>query len=170
MIPRLWIDVEDLFEYARTNPRPSGIQRVAFEIYQSLQARYGTTGLVCFIRHTGLDSFRTVHWSEIAGLFRDLTVRELQPPAQPRPILPHSSARQLVRKLVHWLPPSLRVHLVDGAVAQRAALRAWGRLLDALLRDIVRIPIRFARRLRPSRATSSVSDRQGQSPVRTSQN
>lgn len=37
--PKLWIDVEDLFEYARGNPRPSGIQRLAFELYRALQER-----------------------------------------------------------------------------------------------------------------------------------
>jgi hypothetical protein len=48
---RLWIDVEDLFEYARTNRRPSGIQRLAFEICQALQMRDGGSGQVRFVRH-----------------------------------------------------------------------------------------------------------------------
>ena len=63
MAGRLWIDVEDLFEYARSNRRPSGIQRLAFEIYQTMQARYGDTGLVQFVRHDiRHNSFRAVPW------------------------------------------------------------------------------------------------------------
>ena len=47
----IWIDVEDLFQYALANRRPSGIQRLAFEILQALQTQHGHTGLVRFLRH-----------------------------------------------------------------------------------------------------------------------
>ena len=74
MSPRLWIDVEDLFEYVRTNyRRPTGIQRLAFEVYRELQARYGNTGQVYFVQHslTG-NGFQVVTWQEIAALFTGL--------------------------------------------------------------------------------------------------
>src|SRR5262245_58515250 len=51
MTSKLWLDVEDLFEYARTNARLSGIQRLAYEIYKALRARPGTCEFVRFVRH-----------------------------------------------------------------------------------------------------------------------
>ena len=33
----IWVDVEDLFQYALANPRPSGIQRLVFEILRVLR-------------------------------------------------------------------------------------------------------------------------------------
>jgi glycosyltransferase involved in cell wall biosynthesis len=130
LVARLWIDVEDLFEYVRSNRRPSGIQRLAFEIYQTMQARYGDTGLVHFVRHDiRRHSFRVVPWREVMGLFEKLTELEVAPSTRlERGILPHAPARQLIRRLVHRLTPSLRPALVDAAVTFGEALRAWGRL------------------------------------------
>lgn len=130
MAARLWIDVEDLFEYVRSNRRPSGIQRLAFEIYQTMQARYGDTGLVQFVRHDiRHNSFRAVPWREVTALFERLTEHEAAPPIRlERGISPHPPARQLIRKLVHRLTPSLRPALVDAALTLSEALRAWGRL------------------------------------------
>jgi glycosyltransferase involved in cell wall biosynthesis len=127
---RLWIDVEDLFEYARSNRRPSGIQRLAFEIYQTMQAQYGDIGLVQFVRHDiRHNSFRAVPWREVTALFERLTEHEAAPPIRlERGISPHPPARQLIRKLVHRLTPSLRPALVDAALTLSEALRAWGRL------------------------------------------
>ena len=67
---RIWIDVEDLFEYARGNPRPSGIQRLAYEIYRELHERHGSNGFIYFVRNaSGAHDFYVVQWSEIAALF-----------------------------------------------------------------------------------------------------
>ena len=84
MTARLWIDVEDLFEYSRTNyRRPTGIQRVAFEVYRELQERYGSTGQVCFVQHslTG-NGFQVVTWSEVAALFAGLATDDTAPAPQ----------------------------------------------------------------------------------------
>ena len=43
ILPALWFDVEDLFVYAATTKRPSGIQRLAFEIYREVWERLGTS-------------------------------------------------------------------------------------------------------------------------------
>ncbi len=150
MAPRIWIDVEDLFEYARGNPRPSGIQRLAFEIYQALQARCDAAQLVHFVRHdTPRNSFRLVSWPEVEALFAHLTESEPDSAlALPGAILPHAPSRQFIRKLVHRLPPSLRAPVIDVAVAQLEILRAWRRLLGALVRDMrsrLLKPIRMAR-------------------------
>ena len=111
MSAKLWIDVEDLFEYARTNPRPSGIQRLAFEIFTALQCRPCAHEFVRFVRHdTSRKTFHVIPWADVVSLFVSLTETEPEAPQNvlPGAILPHAPARQFVRKLVHRLPPSLR--------------------------------------------------------------
>jgi glycosyltransferase involved in cell wall biosynthesis len=148
---KLWIDVEDLFDYARTNLRPSGIQRLAFEIYKALRMRPNAHDFIRFVRHdTARKTFHVVQWGEIESLFADLTETTPEPLQIPPPaaILPHAPARQFVRKLVHRLPPSLRAHVIDVMLTQTSALRAWGGLLDALARGVlVRMfgPVRLLR-------------------------
>ena len=152
MAVRLWIDVEDLFEYARTNyRRPSGIQRVAFEIYRELQARHGGTGQVCFVQHslTG-NGFQVVAWSEVAALFSGLTSDDT-PPRRETPAAPaftHLPARQFVRRLAYRLSPSLRASFVDALTAQGRALRSWGRLAGSLARELGAAPVRLSQHLR----------------------
>lgn len=148
--PKLWIDVEDLFEYARGNPRPSGIQRLAFELYRALQERPDAPELIRFVRHLpAKNSFRSVSWPEIEALFSRLSMADRHHVPYPStqtvlrglgemrdsgPIRPHPAMRQAVRKLVHRLPPSLRLHVIEVILTQVAALRAWGKLIDALAR------------------------------------
>lgn len=150
MAQTLWIDVEDLFEYARSNRRPSGIQRLAFQIYGVLQAQYGDSGMVRFVRHDpARNSFRCVEWAEIAALFRGLI--EAAPSANAASlstISPHPPARQFIRKAVHRLPESLRVPATDALVAQEVALRAWSRLIATSIRSAIRSPLRLARHRR----------------------
>jgi len=139
---RLWIDVEDLFEYALANARPSGIQRLAFEIYCDLQRRPDMQGRVHFLRHDNVrNSFRIVSWADIDKLFNNLASASSQAqPVTPQPplngqILPHSRSRQWTRRLVYRLPLSLRVHVIDALVAGSAAARAIGCLFVALARE-----------------------------------
>jgi len=137
---KLWIDVEDLFEYARTNPRPSGIQRLAFEIFTALQTRPGAPEFVRFVRHdTSRKTFHVVPWADVVALFVSLTETEPEAPqiGLPGAILPHAPARQFMRKLVHRLPPSLRAHVIEVMLTQTSALRAWGGLIDAVARGII---------------------------------
>jgi glycosyltransferase involved in cell wall biosynthesis len=134
--PRLWVDVEDLFEYARGNPRPSGIQRLAFEIYRTMHARFDGTGLAQFVRHDPVsNSFRVVPWPDVAALFERLTDPEMVPSTGVQGgISPHPPARRLVRRWVYRLPPALRLAVIDVLLAQTEALRAWGRLAATLWR------------------------------------
>jgi glycosyltransferase involved in cell wall biosynthesis len=135
---RLWIDVEDLFEYARGNKRPSGIQRLAFEIYRALQQRLGDSGLMQFVRHdASRNSFRTVSWGEVAQLFGALTDLE-PPPSAPLPggIAPRPPARRLMGKLLHRLAPSLRPLVIDAVLTQGDALRAWGRVAGTACHEL----------------------------------
>jgi len=155
----LWVDVEDLFNYHRANPRPSGIQRVAFEISRSLHALRGATGTVRFVRHEPFrDSFRIVEWTEISELFRELT--EAKPPPEKRPsgrIAPHSRVRQFVRELVYQLPESVRIQATEALVTQERAFRAWARLFGTSALGIIRAPLRLTR-LSGRSATPNISD------------
>jgi hypothetical protein len=147
---RLWVDVEDLFEYARRNKRPSGIQRLAFEIYQAMEARYAGTGVVQFVRHDAKrNSFRTIPWYELVRLFETLTESGTEQSAGlQQGILPHPPVRQLVRKWVHrLLPASLRPAVIDVVLAQVSASRAWGRLAEAVWRGARRGIARLVRYL-----------------------
>ena len=132
MARTLWVDVEDLLCYTRANARPSGIQRVAFEISRSLHARSGDTGMVRFVRYDPVrDSFQVVKWAEIADAFRELTEAEPaveRPP--PDPTRPHSRTRQIVQRLVYRLPESIRDRVTEVLVTQERAFRAWARRRD----------------------------------------
>jgi glycosyltransferase involved in cell wall biosynthesis len=147
MTRSLWIDVEDLFEYARGNPRPSGIQRLAFEIYATMHARPD----VRFVRHDPVcNSFRSVPWSAVSDLFEGMTGTqqpETKSVAAVAAIRPHSPFRQAVRKLVHRLPTNLRRHVVDTILAQLRAFKEMANLADALWRGLIRLPGRRRRRL-----------------------
>jgi len=148
---RLWIDVEDLFEYSRANyRRPTGIQRVAFEVYRELQARYGNTGQICFVQHslTG-NGFQVVAWPEVAALFAGLAADDTapRPRATDGPLFVNLPARQFIRRLAYRLSPSLRTTIADALVTQGRALRTWGRLASTLARAVVRTPFRLSQRL-----------------------
>ena len=98
MPAKLWIDVEDLFEYARANPRPSGIQRLAFEIFTALQSRPGAYEFVRFVRHdTSRQTFHVVPWADVAALFTGLTETRPEPP---QTVMPWTTIR--------WKMPTIR--------------------------------------------------------------
>jgi hypothetical protein len=93
---KLWIDVEDLFAYSRSNPRPSGIQRLAFEIYKTLHAHPNAGEFVRFVRHdTSRNTFRVIRWADIEACFHNLS-QVVPAPILPPPseILPHAPAPQ----------------------------------------------------------------------------
>ena len=158
MTTRLWIDVEDIFEYRRTNyRRPSGIQRVAFEVYRDLHERYGGTGQVCFVRHSlSGNEFQIVPWSEVAALFSGLAGDAAATPSSTAatPVFLHLPGRQSVRRLAYRLSPSLRTNLTDALLTQARAWRAWGRLLVALVRAPI-IMFRQARQPTPHNAATA---------------
>ncbi len=143
----IWIDVEDLFDYARVNPRPSGIQRLAFEVYRALQARYASDAAgqsrVRYVRHMPAPAtFREVPWADVEALFDGLCRSDT---SHPRRILSaandgaaarwaalHRSTADRPRGLDR-LPERLRGPLIRLSVLQPAALRAAREFLAALL-------------------------------------
>ncbi len=169
MTARLWIDVDDLFEYRRSNyRRPTGIQRVAFEVYRELQARYGSTGQVCFVQHSlSGNDFQIVAWREVAALFAGLTASDATsapnaagkpatspaPHSSDTPVFLHLPARQAIRRLAYRLSPPLRSNIADALVIQVNAWRACGRLISGL----ARAPFNSARRAKERAASPSLS-------------
>jgi glycosyltransferase involved in cell wall biosynthesis len=134
--PTIWIDVEDLFQYALANRRPSGIQRLAFEIWQALQAQHGHTGLVRFLRHDpARNSFRDVAWAAVAAAYDELSKAPPDPESlAPSATLANPPARQFARRVLYRFPVATREAARDALTAQRSAMRAWGRLLRLLVK------------------------------------
>jgi glycosyltransferase involved in cell wall biosynthesis len=166
MTLRLWLDVEDLFEYARAHPRPSGIQRLAVEIYAALQALPDSADFVRFVRHDyARNSFRVISWQEIEALFEGMVNSSPAPVVTPNPIMPHGASRRIVRKLVYRLPPTVRIHVIDVLLSQRTALGAWAKLAEALGQSLMP---RFkpAKGGAPAGAAKAVSSKPVIQPIR----
>ena len=78
--PRVWFDVEDLFHFAQRNARPTGIQRVCFEIYRAAMADPAMSGRIGFLRHaTNERGFVEADWTVLSALFRRVTDRPPEP-------------------------------------------------------------------------------------------
>jgi glycosyltransferase involved in cell wall biosynthesis len=110
----IWVDVEDLFEYSRQNPRPSGIQRVEYELCRALAELAPDRGSVQFVRHDGpRRSFSTIDWMEVERLFSELAASEVEaaPARLPVPVpapAPATTRRHALRRLFYRAPPGLR--------------------------------------------------------------
>ncbi len=74
MAAQIWIDVEDLFIYGAAGHRPSGIQRLEFELCRAL------VGLrpdrVSFVRHAQEQRLRSIPWEDVETLFDEMSSRE----------------------------------------------------------------------------------------------
>ena len=120
----IWVDVEDFFHYFAASPRPSGIQRFAFEVMQALLAAAGPDQ-VRFLRHPRPDAVREVPWAEVEALFHSSRLEA------PRAGAARQGRRQQVRRLIQGLPPDLRAPLFRAGVLQLHAARNWRELLRA---------------------------------------
>ena len=135
---RIWIDVEDLFQYASNTSRPSGIQRLAFELQRAMLAL--APNEVRFVRHNAkTKDFTAVPFADIAALFAGLTAcQPNRPPARLAGELttlpPAGFARRLGRRAMARLPPEIASPLRRFRAHQMDALRA--------LRDAARIALR----------------------------
>ena len=97
---RIWIDVEDLFHYAAYVSRPSGIQRLAFELQRALVALAPEE--VRFVRHDRSGTgFVSVSFSMVLELFSGLTD---QPSSEAQPETkagnPHDLSGRPVRRFI----------------------------------------------------------------------
>jgi glycosyltransferase involved in cell wall biosynthesis len=69
--PTLWVDVDDLVYYLANHSRPSGIQRVTFEICRALHALDDGADQVGFVRRDGgPKDLVTIGWKELETLFQ----------------------------------------------------------------------------------------------------
>ena len=137
---RIWIDVEDLFQYITGNRRPSGIQRLAFELQTALR-RLAGPDQVRFLRHDlpGI-TFSEVAWEDVEALFRTLVEPATHRAAAAQPAPMEGAWRSRARRLVYRLPVPLRVALIRAGRAQIGALRgqvAALRCLPAILRAVL---------------------------------
>ena len=151
---RIWVDVEDLFQYAGYNARPSGIQRIEFELCRSLALMPEARDRVGFVRHAATqNSFYAIPFAEIDALHARLTgappgvsgavtARRARPSdvagnpalsaAAPRPTgLPPRGLGVAARRLAYRMPLDVRAPLVTLFKAQRDSVRAAASLTAA---------------------------------------
>ncbi len=164
----VWIDVEDLFEFAAYNPRPSGIQRMAFEICCAIQQLEGSGGRINFIRHDQVNfTFVTVSWSSVEALFTHLAQGVPLPHTHPARATmsgtqgPHSESalRRTARKAAYRMPLELRRRVFTTARLQATALRALTDLASFTLRGAIRQATNLPQRLRQRLNAGSISPR-----------
>jgi glycosyltransferase involved in cell wall biosynthesis len=114
---KIWLDVEDLFEYARVMSRPSGIQRLSFELYAALQDAAGDR--IGFVRHDPMrNTAELVEWGDVEALYHGMVHGRPGQPAVPAPPQPAPEPQPLPLREGRLV----RMPVV-GAVAQAVARR-----------------------------------------------
>jgi glycosyltransferase involved in cell wall biosynthesis len=114
----VWVDLEDLVRYFHHDSRPTGIQRLTFEISRELWRLGGETAEVRFCRHATTPSgFRSIHFPALeAGIIAaaaaekataPVSVPVALPPPPPRPRPPNSFVVKIANS-GHRFPPSIR--------------------------------------------------------------
>jgi glycosyltransferase involved in cell wall biosynthesis len=130
---RLWIDVEDLFHYAAHASRPSGIQRLAFELHRALVELAPED--VRFLRHAASGAgFVRVEFADVEALFSTLAEPAIAPAQRPTTPRAPGLIRRLGRRLVATLPPEAAIPLRRFNAQQRAALSSLRDAAKACLR------------------------------------
>ncbi len=141
---KLWVDVEDIFDYALHVKRPSGIQRVAYELQRALVEI--APDCVEFIRHGKQNGgFVTVPFARIESLFDDLSAT--LPQGKEAPVLdgkeldaktaitpPLSLYRRVRRRTLAALPQPLR----------DPATRVWVRAADPVVAAAILAKVSFS--------------------------
>ena len=149
----VWVDVEDLFQYFLANFRPSGIQRLAFEIMQRLPERaacWPGAPRIAFVRHTkGMQSLTEVTFASVAALF-DADHRPTPPPravaASPKGLrlrirLNTALLRTHAITAIGKLHPAIHIPLLAAGVHQLRALRHARALLRVRRTPVIVTPI-----------------------------
>ena len=125
----IWFDVEDIFDYFRFNPHPSGIQRVAIEIMRAMLAE-ARPGRVRFARHgDAAGSVREVHWADVETMLATPATQEQE---QEDAASDDVERRSRVQKAILRLPPELRDPLFRVGVLQSQVLRNVRSLLHLM--------------------------------------
>lgn len=124
--PIIWVDVEDLLDYFRFNPHPSGIQRVALDLIRALLeaapervrlARRGQSGA----------ALTETDWAALDAMMAT-------PPLPEPPDTPEEDAirRSRLKSAILRLPPELRDPLFRIGVLQSQVLRNVRALVHAI--------------------------------------
>ena len=129
---RIWFDVEDLFAHGAGYRRPTGIQRLAFEVQKAMRARAGAN-TVRFLRHHR-GHFFEVAWTEVEALFEGIAAHAPSPSSgiDRATRVAGSPTHIALRNLLYRLPPRLRIALIAAGRAQLAALRSQVEVLRRL--------------------------------------
>ena len=116
MTARIWIDVGDLFIYAAAAHRPSGIQRLEFELCRALVALLESKDRVFFVRHDEQQqSLVEVTWEAVELLFEEMSdSSHLQTP---------NKASAFRTALLDMLPSDLRKFLSHRKQAMAGLVR-----------------------------------------------
>jgi glycosyltransferase involved in cell wall biosynthesis len=103
---RIWIDVEDLFKYAGFGFRPSGIQRLEYELCRALNTLPQSKGHVFFVRHDVEQQYLvTVSWEAVETVYTSMTSGS---PAELKSTSLVARARSAVKEAIRALSPGLR--------------------------------------------------------------
>ncbi|MBS1032147.1 glycosyltransferase family 4 protein [Gluconobacter cerinus] len=141
----IWIDVEDIFQYFEKNARPSGIQRLVFEILRVIRQQAASIpgiGRIVLARRGQLDGdlLTPVSFADLDALFAVRTDEKIIPDATPASSTAQSP-RALIQRLRHGvirrlesLPPELARPLLNIAVNQLRALQLLRRYARSRLR------------------------------------
>ncbi len=141
MAGRIWLDVEDIFEYASFNARLTGIQRVEFELCRALVALDQSGDAIGFIRHDArAGSFKTVSWPSVLAVAGRLGSRAPVEPSREAAIREPGTVRRHLKRTVFSLSPQLRQPLISYLVEQRQAARTFAKLLRACAVGLARLP------------------------------
>jgi glycosyltransferase involved in cell wall biosynthesis len=131
----IWLDLEDLVRYFHHDSRPTGIQRLSFEVCRKLARLGGASEEIKFCRHAGTPSgFRGIHFPALeAGILAaSASVKTAAPVATtanaPPPPPPRRKPDSFVMRVAssgHRFPPQIRRPL--GVIG-----RSVVQILDAL--------------------------------------
>ena len=123
MTARIWIDVEDLFQFAAAGHRPSGIQRLVFELCRALVALHESKDRVFFVRHDEQQQRLTeVTWEAVELLFEEMSSSSNLPANDNRDMpLNEASAPQITIR--DMLPSDLRKFLSHQKQAMAVLVR-----------------------------------------------
>ena len=142
---RIWIDVEDLFEYALHTRRPSGIQRIEYELCRALATLPESRDRVVFLRHSNpAGAFRPVDYQAVEDLFSALVTespsdvrRKAVHAGLAEPVDGVASSRRgvrgMFRRLAYRLPSDLRVPILTAYMHQRSVIAMTGPMARATL-------------------------------------
>jgi glycosyltransferase involved in cell wall biosynthesis len=129
----VWFDVEDLIKFFQFASRPTGIQRLSFEIYRAAWAQTSDTGTVRFCRRgSARGSFRAIHFPALeAGI---IAASHRAPRATEAAVLaPPQPPASPLYLMAQQLPPHYRLPL---GRMYRAGKQMFGAARDLTLTSV----------------------------------